>query len=303
MPKTQKKLPEFFINAFYDNKFRDNLFVIKASGKVAEDKKALDNLIANIKELTVHGIKVVLIYGHGGLIDKEVDARGIDGKRKDGRRVTDAKTLQVIKQIVGGELSLRIYESMHRNDLNGLSLNAVPSNWMKVVLRPKKPIDYGFVGDIKDVYSRPVARLLKSTNFIACPCLTMCDEGHLVNINADTIATEIAIGTKAHKLIFLSDVDGVEVNGETAFMITSQQIPEYIADGTVTDGMKVKMESCLRALEAGVKRIHLLNGLREDALYKEIYESVSPGTMVLMEDERDNYMNEVEVQKMIEGAR
>ena len=303
MPKTQKKLPEFFINAFYDNKFRDNLFVIKAGGKGAGNQKALDNLIANIKELTLHGIKVILIYGHGGLIDHEVDKRECGKKRENGRRVTDAQTLEIIKQVVGGELSLHILESMHRNDLNGLSLNAVPSNWMHVVLRPKKPIDYGFVGNIKSVYGRPIARLLKSTNFIACPCLTMCEEGHLVNINADTIATELAVGTQAHKLIFLSDVDGVEVNGETAFMITSDQIREYIQNGTVSGGMKVKMENCQRALEAGVKRIHLLNGLREDALYKEIYESVSPGTMVLMEDERDNYMNEVEVQKMIEGAR
>ncbi|MGB3213926.1 MAG: hypothetical protein WBC26_04065, partial [Alphaproteobacteria bacterium] len=74
-------------------------------------------------------------------------------------------------------------------------------------------------------------------------------------------------------------------------------------DGTATGGMKVKLENCLRALEGGVKRIHLINGLREDALYKEIYESVSPGTMVLPEEERQNYLNEVEVQKLIEARK
>jgi acetylglutamate kinase len=216
--------------------------------------------------------------------------------------VTDAATMGLLREVVGGDLSLRVYQGMHKNNLEGLALNAVPSDWMRVELRPKKPIDYGFVGDIKDVFKRPINRLLRVTNFIACPCLTMSREGHLVNINADSVSTELAIGTGAHKLIFLSDVDGVMVNGKTAFMITSKQISQYIKDGTATGGMKVKLENCLRALEGGVKRIHLINGLREDALYKEIYESVSPGTMVLPEEERQNYLNEVEVQKTDRGA-
>lgn len=301
--KKPKPLPDLFINAFYESKFRDNLFIVKASGQVIENPDALDNLLANIRSLTVHGVKVILIYGHGGLVDRAVEARGIGVKRKDGRRVTDAATIGLLREVVGGDLSLRVYQGMHKNNLEGLALNAVPSDWMRVELRPKKPIDYGFVGDIKDVFKRPINRLLRVTNFIACPCLTMSREGHLVNINADSVSTELAIGTGAHKLIFLSDVDGVMVNGKTAFMITSKQISQYIKDGTATGGMKVKLENCLRALEGGVKRIHLINGLREDALYKEIYESVSPGTMVLPEEERQNYLNEVEVQKLIEARK
>lgn len=301
--KKPKPLPALFINAFYESKFRDNLFIVKASGQVIENPEALDNLLANIRALTVHGVKVILIYGHGGLVDRAVEARGIGVKRKDGRRVTDAATIGLLREVVGGDLSLRVYQGMFKNNLEGLALNAVPADWMRVELRPKKPIDYGFVGDIKDVYKRPINRLLRVTNFIACPCLTMSREGHLVNINADSVSTELAIGTGAHKLIFLSDVDGVMVDGKTAFMITSKQISQYIKDGTATGGMKVKLENCLRALEGGVKRIHLINGLREDALYKEIYESVSPGTMVLPEEERQNYLNEVEVQKLIEARK
>lgn len=301
MVKKQKKLPDFFINAFYESKFRDNLFIVKASGQVIEDESALDNLIANIRNLTVFGIKVILIYGHGGLMDRAVEARGVGTKRKDGRRVTDKATIDIMKEVVGGDLSLRVYQSMFRSGLNGLSFNAVPSDWLRVDLRPKKPVDYGFVGDIKEVYRRPILRLLKTSNFIACPCLTMSREGHLVNINADTISTELAIGLCAHKLIFLSDVDGVKIDGKTAFMITDSEIPELIEKGIATGGMKVKLENCLKALQSGVQRIHLINGLREDALHKEIFESVSPGTMILMDSERQNYLNEVEVQKAIGG--
>jgi acetylglutamate kinase len=295
-----QKLPDFFINAFYESKFRDNLFIVKASGAVIEDDKARDTLMADIHDLILQGIKVILIYGFGGMIDAEVDKRGIGRKRDGGRRITDAATLQIIKELVGGVLSLKVTQSMFKNKLDGLNFNSVPSDWLKVVKRPSKPVDFGFVGDIEDVRTRPIHRLLRTADFIACPCLAVSEDGEILNINADTIATDVAAAMKADKLIFLSNVDGVKIKNETAFMVTTDDIPKLIADGTVTDGMKVKMENCLRALQAGVKRIHLINGLRENALYKEIYESVSPGTMVIHESDRQNYLNEIEVQKLIE---
>lgn len=301
MKKKQNKLPEFFINAFYESKFRDNLFIIKASGAVIEDDKARSNLMANIRELKLRGIKVILIYGGGLAIDAALNVRGIDVKKSNGRRLTDAATIQVIREVIGGDLSLRVMEAMHSNDLRGLSFNAIPADWMKIAMRPKQPVDFGFVGDIHDVYTRPVQRLLKTADFIACPCLALAESGELCNINADTIATALAMALKADKLIFLSNVDGVKIDGETAMMITSDEIPALIEKGIVTDGMRVKMENCVDALDAGVKRIHLINGLRENALHCEIFESVGPGTMLLHADERESYMNEVNVQKAIEG--
>ncbi len=295
------KLPAFFINAFYESKFKDNLFIIKASGSVINDEKARNNLIANIRELTHHGIKVVLIYGGGNTIDKELEKRKIEIKKHKGRRITDAPTMQVIREVIGGDLTLSVFETMQRNNLEGLSFNAVPSDWMQVNIRPKEPIDFGFVGDIKGINIRPILRQLKVTGFIACPCLAISEDGQLCNINADTIATQLAAGLKADKLIFMSNVEGVKINGETALLVTAEEIPQLINDGTVTDGMRVKMENCLEALNSGVKRIHLISGLNDNALQKEIFESVGPGTMLLRENERDNYMNEVNVQKAIGG--
>lgn len=302
--KAKKKIPQFFINAFYESKFKDSLFIVKASGKVIEDDKARDNLMANIRDLTHHGIKVLLIYGAGKAIDELSQERGIDIEKHEGRRVTNAAGLGVMKDVIGGDLSLKVYESMAKADLDGLSFNAVPADWLKVELRAKKPIDFGFVGDIHGAYSRPVNRLFRTVDFIATPCLAWSGaDKTLCNINADTIATEIAVTTKANKLIFLSDVDGVKIKNKTAFIITAEDIPGYIKDGTITGGMQVKMENCIRALGAGVKRIHLINGLHKDALHKEIFESVGPGTMLITEDERESYMNEVEAQKVLEKQK
>ncbi len=293
--------PNFFINAFYETKFKDSFFVVKAGGKIVEDTKALDSLIFNIRELTQLGIKVLFIYGGGRAMDDAAEARGIDVVKHEGRRVTDLASIDLMKEIVGGTLSLNVYQSMARNSLEGLSLNAVPAEWMRVNLRDKSPIDFGFVGDIQAVFSRPIKRLFKSSNFVACACLASTADGTICNINADTIATQIAIGAKADKLVFLSDVDGVKIGGEVKGLITAEDIPAHIKSGDVTGGMQVKLENCVTALKAGVRRIHLINGLREDALKKEIFEPVGPGTMLIQASEEQSYKNEVEAQKLIEA--
>lgn len=295
-----RKTPNFFIDAFYESKFKDSLFVIKAGGKIIEDQKILDNLLSNIRELTMHGIKVLLIYGFGRAVDEALEKSGVAVNKVEGRRVTDAPTLQIIQNIVGGTLSTNIASSMARNDMEGLSLGTVPANWMRVEPRAKKPVDYGFVGDVKNVEGRPISRLFKTVDFIACSCLAAAQDGQIYNINADTIATELAVGLKANKLIFLSDVDGVQIEGKTAEIITADEIPALISKGIATGGMKVKLENCLAALKGGVRRIHLISGLRQDALKNEIYQSFGPGTMLFNEGERKSYENEIEAQKVIE---
>ncbi len=286
------------MDAFYRSRFKDNLFVIKAGGRLISDRKARENILRDIKEITGNGTNVLLIYGGGAATDDALKSRGIEIKKHNGRRITDEATLNAMRDVLGGQLSLPLLETMSQINLEGVSLNAVPAPWMDVSLRPPQDgVDFGLVGDIHDVFPRPVMRLFKSTNFIACACLALTNEGRLCNINADTIATELAGGSEAHKLIFLSDVDGVEKDGKVLSAITDKDIEDLIKDGTATGGMRVKLENCLRALDSGVRRIHLINGFRENALVKEVYEPVSPGTMILRENDREHYMNEVKLER------
>lgn len=302
MPR--RKMPDFFINAFYESKFRGHLFVIKAGGKVIEDDESLNHLISNIRDLTTHGIKVLLVYGGGRALDVAAEERGIKVEKHNGRRITTAADMDLMKQVVGGNLSLKVTEVVAKHNLNGLSFNAVPYDWMDVTLREKDPIDFGYVGEIRNVHARSINRLFGVADFIATPCIAYAEDAQTsCNINADTIATELAIAVKAQKLMFLSDVDGVKINDKSAFIITAEEIPQLINDGIATGGMRVKLENCKRALESGVRRIHLINGFRENALRNEIFESIGPGTMLITEAERQNYMNEIEAQKVIEGAQ
>ena len=298
----KQHMPQFFIEAFYESKFKDNFFVIKAGGKIIEDDAALENLLSNIRDLSNQGIKILLIYGGGRAMDVEAEERGVKVTKTDGKRVTDAENMAIMKHVLGGDLSLKVSGAMAKVKLDGLSLNAVPAEWMNVTLQPKTPEDI-FTGAIHGVHTRPINRLFKNVNFVACACLAITEDGVACNINADTIATQLAIGTHAHKLIFLSDVDGVKIGTDTADIITAEQIEGYIANGTVTGGMLVKLENCKAALDAGVRRIHLFSGLRNDALKREIYESVGPGTMLFKESERQSYANEVEAHKLIESQK
>lgn len=300
MSKNNKRMSNFFINAFYHSKFMDNLFVVKASGDLIEDDQALDSLIRNIKNLTLHGIRIILVYGGGRATDAVLKSRNIPIWKIEGRRVTDETTLDVMKEVIAGKLSTRVSEKIAEHNVEGVSLNTVPADWISVKLRDKEPVDYGFVGDITGSRKRNILRGFKVTNFIAVPCLCWAEqEKTLCNINADTVATELAIGAGANKIIFLSNVDGVIKDGKTISVISSDEISELIKDGTVTDGMQVKMENCTRAMQTGVKRIHLINGMRENALEKEIFEAIGPGTMLISEDEKDHYENEIEIQKAI----
>jgi acetylglutamate kinase len=296
----KKKISNFLIEAFYEGRFKDNIFIVKAGGKIIEDQKSLDNLISDIRDLTLRGIKVLLVYGHGRAVDDKLKSRGIPVNKIEGRRVTDAPTLGVIQEVVGGLLSMNVTSSMARNNLIGLCFSAVPAAAMHVELRPKKPLDFGYVGDVKGVESAAIQRLFKVTNFIACSCLGVTPAGQICNINADTVATELAVGLKAHKLVFLSDVDGVLIGGKVAPLLTVKEIPELVKKGIVKEGMKVKLESCAAALKSGVRRVHLINGLRKNALRDEIFASTGPGTMLIQEEERDVYAREVEAQQALE---
>jgi acetylglutamate kinase len=144
-----------------------------------------------------------------------------------------------------------------------------------------------------------VRKIFDGVSFIACPCTGVSNK-NAVNINADNVAVALAEGVHARKLIFLSDVDGVMRNGKLLSMITDQDIPELIKSGVAEGGMKVKLENCLHALQSGVKRIHLINGSKPNALANEIYDAQGNGTMILRDDDRESYLNEIETQEVIE---
>ena len=227
----QNKLPDFFINAFYESKFRVNLFIVKASGRIIQDNTALLSLMNDIKTLSLAGIRIILIYGFGNAMDVAAEQRGVKVTKHNTHRVTDAPTLELLKQVVCGSMSTRISSMMAKTQIDGLNLNAVPHNWLSLSLwdKEEKGADFGYVGEINDVHSRPIIRMLKNYNVVAVPCVATMADGQHCNMNADRLAMHLANALHTDKLIFLSNVDGVlDKDKKTIPLITDDNLQNLI---------------------------------------------------------------------------
>lgn len=289
------------IKEFYQAKYRDSLFVIKAGGRIINDPAARRSLLSDIKELTDAQIKILLIYGGGHAIDDALAEAGIAPRKVEGRRITGPREMQLIRKVMAADIGFNISTTMAEIGLQGLTLNSLPASWVEVEPRPRENAeDYGYDGRITQVHDDQVHRAFDSISFIATPCLSVTAKDG-ININADNVAVALAAGAQTRKLILLSDVDGVRLkDGTTAAYLTDKEIPELIADGTVTGGMQVKLESCLHALQSGVRRIHLLDGFRDHALSTEVFDSIGPATMIIRDEDRQAYLNEIEAEKVIQ---
>lgn len=277
---------------FYRNLFQGQLFVIKASGSIITDKKARENLLSNIKELNSDGINVLFIYGGGSAIDEAITAEGRQSTKIDGRRITSENDIRTIKKTLTGDLGFKLSESLVKGHMDATVLNAISPHWAIAKRRPKKNGITRFDGTLSEIKKNAVWDHFTSTNLAICPCLAFTKQGTALNINADNVAIEMAASIKAHKLILMTNIDGVMVNDKVASVLTAKEIEQLIADGIVTDGMQVKLENCISALRSGVKRVHILNGFKKDALRNEIYTSEGFGTMIVRENEKKRYIKE-----------
>lgn len=277
---------------FYLQKFSGKVFVLKIGGEVVGTEPILKSILKDIKNLHDHGIMVVLVHGGGPQADDLSKQLGHTPVKKDGRRVTGKKDLEVAKMLYGGSLNLEILSLMKRLSMKGLRVSGLDGNLLDVKMRSKKEFDYGFVGDVKNVNPQVLFDLMSKGYLPVVSPLGVTDDGIIVNINADTIATEVAIAVKAEKMVLFTNADGVMEDGKLLRTLTCSDADDVIARGVAIGGMKVKLENCMAAVKRGVKRVHILNGLIPGSLLSEIYTKRGIGTMVTLDGEKDKYVKE-----------
>lgn len=277
---------------FYLKKFKGKVFVVKIGGEVIESKKILENILKDVKEILDYGIKIVFVHGGGTQADQISKKLGFKPQKIDGRRVTTAADLEVVKMLYGGTLNLEILSILKKLGAKGIRVSGLDGNLLQVHLRDKKNFDYGYVGDISAVNSDILHSLLNEQYLPIVSPVAATDDGIIVNINADTIAAKIAINLKAEKLILFTKADGV-MNGDRLFSaLTIKEAKGLIEDHVVTDGMIVKVENSIQAAQNGVKRVHILNGLSPHSLLKEVLTTEGVGTMILSDSEKQIYLDE-----------
>ena len=257
-----------------------------------EAKSILEKILKDIKELIHYGIKIILVHGGGKQADVLARQIGHVPVKINGRRVTSQQDLEIAKMLYGGSLNLEILSLMKKLKMKGVRVSGLDGNLLDVKLRDKTKFDFGYVGDINRVNPRILKDLLSKGYTPVVSPLAGTAEGIIVNINADTIAMNIATALKVEKLILFSSVDGIYDGKKLLSVITLEDGAKAIEEEIVKDGMSVKLENCMEAVKGGVKRIHIINGLSPHSLLGEVLTKKGIGTMIISDKEKNAYIKE-----------
>ncbi len=279
----------------YIQKFKGKTFVVKFSGKVTENKENLASLAEELALIHQVGIKVCVIHGGGKQLSELAQKLGMAQTVIEGRRVTDDDTLELAKMIFAGKINTDILSALRFRGISAVGLSGVDGNIIQAQKRPPREIlnrqtgisetvDFGNVGDILAINVSLLSLLLDANYLPVVSSLGADSQGSVFNINADTIAAEIAVNLKAEKLVLLSDVNGIylDQNDETSKLsrLSMRDAEKLIVNGKATGGMIPKLESLIRILESGVKSAHIISGNDRNALLSEVFTDEGTGTML-----------------------
>ncbi len=237
----------------------EKLTVIKVGGKIVEEEASLNDLLQRFSK--IEGRKA-LVHGGGRSATALATRLGIESKMVEGRRVTDEETLKVVTMVYAGLVNKNIVARLQALNVNALGLTGADLNYMRSDKRPVKTVDYGFVGDVKEVNADLLADLIQRGVVPVLAPLTHDKKGNLLNTNADTIASEAAKAlAKSFEvtLVYCFEKKGVLMDAENEDSVIKEinhsQFEEYVAKGIIKEGMIPKLENSFAAIESGVKQV------------------------------------------------
>ena len=237
------------------------LTIVKVGGAVVEDEEQLKQLLADF--IAIEGPKI-LVHGGGRRATKTAERLGIESRMVEGRRITDASMLEVVTMVYGGLVNKHVVAALQALGADAIGLTGADGNIIRSEKRPlKNGIDFGFVGDVKEVKGSKIGDFIDSGLVPVIAPLTHDGQGNMLNTNADTMASETAKAMAAEgydvTLVFAFEKPGVLSNPDddrsVIPTITRQDFERYKADGTISGGMVPKIENALAAIEAGVSRV------------------------------------------------
>ncbi len=278
----------------YLRMFKGKIFVVKIGGEIFTETHILENFSEQIALIHQLGIKVVIVHGGGSLATQLSKQLGIPVKTINGRRITSAQTLEVTKMVYNGKLNTDLLAALQKHTVLGVGLSGVDGGLIRVHRRPVTEVtdaksgetanvDFGFVGDVDSVDPTVIHYLLEGDFVPVVSAMAGNENGEVFNVNADTIATQLAAALKAEKLILMTSTAGVLENEHDPTSLIShmdQNRLEKVLKKGATGGMKAKLEACLNALNGGVPRTHIISGLKQDSLLIEIFTNEGSGTLI-----------------------
>jgi acetylglutamate kinase len=242
---------------------KEKLSIVKIGGNIIEDDlslKAFLKLFANLKG------KKILVHGGGKRATSIASKLGIESKMVNGRRITDAETLEVITMVYGGLVNKNIVAQLQALQVDAIGLTGADINSIASEKRPIKEVDFGFVGDVKKVAHKSIDKLIQADFTPVFCAITHDGKGQLLNTNADTITSQVAVGMSElyeTSIYYCFELNGVlkDINDKNSVVkyLNTSLYKELLSDGIIVDGMLPKLENCFDALNHGVKTINMGN--------------------------------------------
>lgn len=266
----------------YIQQFRGRTVVIKYGGAAMKDSYLKAKVIRDVVFMASVGIRPVVVHGGGPEINTWLTKLNIEPQFKDGLRVTDSETMDVVEMVLVGRVNKELVSLI--NQAGGSAVGLCGKDGNLVTARPSAE-GMGFVGDVSNVQVDLVSSLVEAGYIPVISSVAADTTGQAYNINADTVAGEIAAALSAEKLILLTDTPGIMEDfhdpGSLINKLDIHQARELIASGVVAGGMIPKVNCCVRSLAQGVRAAHILDGRMPHALLLETFSDTGIGTMMV----------------------
>ena len=261
----------------YIEKYKNDLIVIKYGGNVFIDREIFNNFIEDISILSKLGISIVIIHGGGPRIKRELDKSNIESKFIRGLRVTSEKIINIVEKVLI-EFNKDIVSSLSEKGVKGISLNTQENNVINVVPESE---ELGFVGIPDKINVDIIKDKINQKLIPVISPLGLGKNNQSYNINGDNAAGAIAKSLKSRRLLLMTNVEGVlNKNSKLINEISSLEITDMIKDGTITEGMIPKINTCLDAINNGVTAVAIIDGRKKHSVLFEIFSDKGSGTLI-----------------------
>lgn len=279
----------------YIQEFFGKTVLIKLGGHAMNDSALEKLVLQDIVLMKLVGMNPVLVHGGGPDINYWLDKLGYESTFIQGMRITDENTIKVVEMVLSGNLNKEIVGRINELGGNAVGLSGKDGNLLQVQRKKvlsKEPtgketwLDLGLVGEIEKINPEIIHELTDKGYIPVISPLGIGPEGKSYNINADHVAGALGAALHAHKLVMLTDVEGIylsEAPESLVSKLTTNEVHNYMQNGVIKEGMIPKVESCLLALEKGVSNVHIIDGRKPHALLLEIFTHKGIGTMIVKE--------------------
>ena len=274
----------------YIRDFRGRIVVVKLGGSVLDDPGLQKDLLQDVAFMSTVGMRPVIVHGGGKAITRAMNAAGLDPVWVQWRRYTDERTLRIVEHTLVHKVNTPICEALAGFDCEAMALHSLSScvltaEMLRLAGEDGRKIDVGFVGRVTAVNGKLIRKLCEDQTIPVIASVAQTAGGDKLNVNADSAAGKVAAELQAEKLVVVSDTHGIrrDIDDPDSWVssLNEPQIKEMIGAGIITEAMFPKVEACMTALDAGVRKAHIIDGRIPHSLLLEIYTDKGIGTQIV----------------------